>query len=236
VEAPRVAWLIPMSHSRSATGVWKRDEPQGRLRDATSPQGDARSKPSKSGGTTRTEGAGGLADPCTAARESGQATNRLTGAHGASGSDEHLWWKPGMKSGRTRMADVDGGALTGTRSLRATTCCTLTTPGEEARCWNPGHLWKSTPPDVPARQASRIQPSEPVGHRIAVLEGEAKARKVGSRADPTTLEHMNGKHLEDPPRQSAGQGQEGRVEKANDPQPGPVSVPLGSLRIETRQP
>lgn len=68
-EAPRVAWLIPMSHSRSAAGVWKRDEPQGRLRDATSPQGDARSKPSKSGGTTRAEGAGGLADPCPAAHE-----------------------------------------------------------------------------------------------------------------------------------------------------------------------
>jgi hypothetical protein len=59
-----------------------------------------------------------------------------------------------------------------------------------------------------------------VGHLFAVLEGEAKARKVGSRADPTTLEEKRGKHLEDPPRQSAGQGQEGRVEKANDPQPG----------------
>jgi len=69
VEAPRVAWLIPMSHSRSATGVWKRDEPHGRLRDAKSPQGDARSKPSKSGGTTRAEGAGGLADPCSEAHE-----------------------------------------------------------------------------------------------------------------------------------------------------------------------
>jgi hypothetical protein len=63
-----------------------------------------------------------------------------------------------------------------------------------------------------------------VGHLFAVLEGEAKARKVGSRADPTTLENERGKHLEDPPRHSAGQGQEGRVEKANDPQPCLVPV------------
>jgi hypothetical protein len=63
-----------------------------------------------------------------------------------------------------------------------------------------------------------------VGHLFAVLEGEAKARKVGSRADPTTLEEKRGKHLEDPPRQSAGQGQEGRVEKANDPQPALLPV------------
>jgi hypothetical protein len=83
-EAPRVAWLIPMSHSRSAAGVWKRDEPQDRLRDATSPQGDARSKPSKSGGTTGTEGAGGLADPCPAAPEAArQSTDWLERAERA---------------------------------------------------------------------------------------------------------------------------------------------------------
>jgi hypothetical protein len=83
-EAPRVAWLIPMSHSRSAAGVWKRDEPQDRLRDATSPQGDARSKPSKSGGTTGTEGAGGLADPCPATPEAArQSTDWLERAERA---------------------------------------------------------------------------------------------------------------------------------------------------------
>lgn len=76
------------------------------------------------------------------------------------------------------------------------------------------------PTGVRARHASRIRTSETVGHQLAVLEGEAKARKVGPRADPTTLEDEKGKHLEDPLCQSVGQGQEGRVEKANDPQPG----------------
>lgn len=91
------------------------------------------------------------------------------------------------------------------------------------------------PSVVRARQASRRQPSETVGHQIAVLEGDAKARKVGSRADPTTLEHERGKHLEDPPRQSAGQGQEGRVKKANDSQPALVPV-SGFFGLRTRQP
>jgi hypothetical protein len=80
------------------------------------------------------------------------------------------------------------------------------------------------PADVRTRHASRTPTSDTVGHRFAVLEGEAKATKVGSRADPTTLENERGKHLEDPPRHSAGQGQEGRVEKANDPQPCLVPV------------
>jgi hypothetical protein len=109
-EAPRVAWLIPMSHSRSAARVWKRDEPQGRLRDATSPHGDARSKPSKSGGTTRTEGAGGLADPCTAAREAAISPTGELERTQRVGLRKVLWWKPGMKSERTRIIDVDGGA------------------------------------------------------------------------------------------------------------------------------
>jgi len=55
------------------------------------------------------------------------------------------------------------------------------------------------PFDVRSRHARRTPPSETVGHPIAVLEGEAKARKVGTRADPTTLEKERGKHLEDPP-------------------------------------
>jgi hypothetical protein len=75
------------------------------------------------------------------------------------------------------------------------------------------------PTRVRTRHASRTPTSEKVGHQIAVLEGEAKARKVGTRADPTTLVEERGKHLEDPPRHSVGQGQEGQVEKANDPQP-----------------
>jgi hypothetical protein len=77
------------------------------------------------------------------------------------------------------------------------------------------------PPGVRPRHASRTRTSDTVGHLLAVLEGEAKAKKVGSRADPTTLEEERGKHLEDPPRQSAGQGQEGRVKKANDSRPAP---------------
>lgn len=100
-EAPRVAWLIPMSHSRSAAGIWKRDEPQGRLRDATSPQGDARSKPSKSGGTTGTEGAGGLATPAPQCFESGLRVNRLLAAREASGSDE-------SQSGRESLMSMEG--------------------------------------------------------------------------------------------------------------------------------
>jgi len=91
------------------------------------------------------------------------------------------------------------------------------------------------PADVRTRPARRIQPSETVGHLIAVLEGEAKARKVGSRADPTTLEQKRGKHLEDPPCQSAGQGQEGRVKKANDSQPAPLPD-AATARKQTRQP
>jgi len=75
------------------------------------------------------------------------------------------------------------------------------------------------PPDVRPRHASRTPTSETVGHLLAVLEGEAKAMKVGSRADPTTLEEERRKHLEDPPCHSAGQDQEGRVKKANDSQP-----------------
>ena len=75
------------------------------------------------------------------------------------------------------------------------------------------------PADVRPRHASRTPTSDTVGHLLAVLEGEAKAMKVGSRADPTTLEEEKGKHLEDPPCHSVGQGQEGRVKKANDSQP-----------------
>jgi hypothetical protein len=104
-----VAWLIPMNHSRSAAGVWKRDEPHGRLRDATSPQGDARSKPSKSGGTTRTEGAGGLADPCPEARGAARQSTDWLERPERAGRMSVLWRKPGMKSERTRIADVDGG-------------------------------------------------------------------------------------------------------------------------------
>jgi hypothetical protein len=191
-----------MSHSRSAAGVWKRDEPHGRLRDATSPQGDVRSKPSKSGGTTRTEGAGGLADPCPAAHEAARQPcvyMRLAGAHVAGGSDE-------SRSGRAWLMSMEGThwhhAVARGRVLY------FDNPKRGSSLLDQRPSVEVNPPDVRPRHASRTPTSETVGHLLAVLEGEAKAKKVGSRADPTTLEEERGKYLADPPRQLAGQGQE----------------------------
>lgn len=169
-EAPRVAWLIPMSHSRSAAGVWKRDEPQGRLRDATSPQGDARSKPSKSGGTTRTEGAGGLATP---------APQRAKAARESTGSLERTERAVLMRI----RADADHSCrwrgLTGTTPLRAAGCCTLATPREEACCRSSGHQRKSTPLlSEPGRQAADNHPKRSATRSLSSKETRRPGRLV----------------------------------------------------------
>jgi len=135
---------------------------------------------------------------------------RPAGARGAGGSDEN-------QSGRTWLMSMEGThrhhAVARGRVLY------FGNPKRGSSRLDPRPFVEDKPTGVRPQPASRTPTSETVGHLLAVLEGEAKAKKVGSRADPTTLEEERGKHLEDPPRQSAGQDQEGRVKKANDSQP-----------------